>query len=273
MNPTEFDKLMQQVAELETSTGQQPSREILDAYRSRSLPPEDREHLDHLLAHNPRARQILLEAAGLPTEGPSPALRQRALAAFPAPDARAFSWPKWLAAAVVLATASWLLIFGSRDAELRPFVDSETYDVKIYGIAKSRSTPDATEPLEAYADSVIRIEIAARKAAQSEVEFGIYHQRGNQLLRVVRADSDSLEASKGAVIIRAQAEDLVGSRLGNQVLFITVARLGDLPASIELQPADSAFERLAANDRRRVYPQHILLLASGDSGISDPVHD
>lgn len=263
MNRTEPEELLRALADLEEESGDAaPSDERLSAYRVGSLPADEAERLEALLADHPEARERLAAQAGVELPRPSERMRATVLAAAPrrSSPGRWGDWRGWAAAAgIVLAVAA--LAFFLRPGPSKPL---PVYEVALTGIAIERSAPaPSSARVDARRETRISIAVTPLDRGIEGVEFGLYHRWADRLDRLSAGGSIRLVENGGAAGFEATAEALVGSAAGEHEIYVVVALRGDLPSGRRLQGSEEEVVAwLAEGGARRVYPLRIHLLPS-----------
>lgn len=259
MSRLDVETLLRDAAKLdETPEGAMPEDETLKAYRSGTLPPAAARRLEALLARHPEARRRLLDLGGVEPASLSPEVRRQVLDALPGAARRPAGRRWWPAAAAV--AAALLAVVGLQLRPPPPLPETLAYEVSGFGVADVRSRPTADGVITAYAETVVRLEVVPGNVAEHGLEIGLYRARGGRLERVPVAADRVRETSRGGVVFRLPAAELVGAEPGAQRVWVTVARRGDLPAAVAIGPSGTATEALAAGGRRLVYPQEIELM-------------
>ncbi|MEM7048489.1 MAG: hypothetical protein AAF604_02470 [Acidobacteriota bacterium] len=260
MSPSKLDKLLRQVASLEDSTGEMPRDETLRAYRAGRLSDAEAQAVEKQLSRNPGARRRLIELADLEALDESRALAAGSGGEKPNAPLTRIRRQRWALAASVVGILLLGLWFGVISRQLpRPM--SSDYEVLAFGLATARGETVPPGSLEARPETALRFEIAPREEASADVEFGLYGRDGDALRRFQRVDARQLEASQGAAVLRLRASEILTEGPGDYLLFVVVARPGDLPVLLELEPGETGRDRLAEGSRRKVYPQTVRLLA------------
>ncbi len=261
MKSIDSEELLSRLAEAEDEDPDEaaawPTEALLADYRAGRLPPEEEERLELAMARDRALRHRLLALAAV---RPVPAAESAAI-----PRVReavlAAAWPAprrglWAAAAALVAAAilPWLLLRDGQPPE-RPLPE---YAVEVAGLAVERDGAPTDGPGSAVAQALPQTRVSIVATAEGEpvagVDYGLYRQRGARLERLPTGGAIEIEARPEAVVLEAEAEDLVGEAPGTHTLFVVVARQGELPRGLVLATGEGAVQALEDGGARRVLP-------------------
>ena len=220
-----------------------PDDEALRAYRAGELDEQARTRLEWELARSSAARARLLELAGAePADAAVDRVRGRL---FPvARPRRLWAVAAGLAGVVALGATLWLMT--AQRAAPDPSIAALELNVRVEGLASVRSlSPAADAPVEARADTRVRISAQTRGAARAGLGWALYRQDADVLQRVDRGPAVRVEPGRGAVEFSAPASELVGNEPGDYRLFVVAAEPGRLSESVELSADGEASARLS----------------------------
>jgi hypothetical protein len=287
VNDTDSETLLRELAQLEESgEGVPPATGRLASYRAGTLPAEEAERLEELLAGDVAARERLAALAGVMLPRPPDRVRAEVLASAGRELSKGRSrgrgpgrgWVWAAAAGLVLAAAA--LVFYLRRPPSGGWPAGRAlpvYEVAVTGLAGVRSLPGAEatpqDHAEALPETRVSITVAPADRAVAGVDFGLYRLAGDRLERISAGVEGAAGApgatgpaihqvsGRGAASFDALAADLVGRSPGAHALFLVVAPRGELPPGRQLAPGEDPARALAAAGRHRVYPLRITLRA------------
>lgn len=233
-----------------------PPDDILRAYREGRLDAAERNEVEALLVTSTAARERLAALAGVAPVVPPPELRERVLL-----SARPQRLPgRVLISALALAAALVLAVTGVLQRSAR-VPDETKYEVVASGLSEVRGGPLAgARNVTTLPSTTVRIDATPIAGASARVTVGLYGLRRGHLERLDTGERVAVTSNRGAVRFTARAADLVGSAAGDHIVYVVVARTGDLPAAVDLRGEDDPASSLAAGLRRQVYPQRITVL-------------
>ncbi|MEM7585778.1 MAG: hypothetical protein AAF560_20480 [Acidobacteriota bacterium] len=247
-----------------------PSDTTLIAYREGRLDETESRRVEALLGHSAEARDRLIELAGEPLPGPSPALRERLLP----PEPRRASGPSFVRsfsssfsrrwAAPLAMAAGLVLAVGLYLAQPRTPSELPRYDVTVEMLSTVRSAepaePDGPDVVyRAYPDTSVRIVMEPSEHGAADVELGLYVRRDRQLERLSPGAGLSVTTHRGTAVFEAPASRLVGTVPGSYELFAVAA--SRLPETLPLAAGESAAASLEIATDGHVYPCGLTLLA------------
>ncbi len=237
------------------------SEDLLEAYRKSRLSATQRRWVEARLVGDPAARQRLQGKAALDEVTVPRDLRQELLDRFGVERREGLGRRRLgalLAASVILVILGGFL--------LRP-EPPPIYDVSISALAQRRDGSEEGGSASAFADSSVKITAVVRERAEGEVQIALYREVGASLERVPEDPRILLRRRPGAVLIRAPAEALVGSRPGSYRLFVVSARGDDLPRKLPRVPAGGDTPTIRRG--RRFHPL-VLHLLTPTPAVTDP---
>lgn len=230
---------------------------MLADYRAGRLSSEEEERLELAMARDAALRHRLLALAAV---GPVPAVesaviprvREAVLAALRPAPRRGL----WAAAAALVAAAilPWLLLSDGKRSE-RQLPD---YAVEVAGLAVDRDGSPGDGTGASVAEALARTRVSIVATAEGEpvagVDYGLYRQQGGRIERLETGGAIEIEVRPEAMVLEAEAADLVGDAPGRHTLFVVVAWRGELPPEQELAAGASAVQVLEDGGDRRVLP-------------------
>ena len=249
----------------------------LEAYRSGQLEPEAVEKVEQSLISHPHLRRRLLELADLPPEAPSEALRRRVLGTEATEEqssrSRVRRGPRFSGlripglAAASLAAAALLLVW-FRPQEPDPGTSLPAYQVSIEALEGRRGQGDppgtAPEVAKALRSTSVTITAVVQEAAEGPLQVGLYGVRENHLRRLDTESGVTVVERRGAVLFRALAETLVGSRPGVWELLVVISRTGE-EVPEERSQEEIPLDSFADSQRFQVHRLSLRLLAESSA--------
>ncbi len=262
MNEIESTGLLRTLADIdEAPIGDMPSDDQLRRYRAGALSLSEEEDVERALASSSAARMRLAALGGMAMATPSSAVRERVLAALPAPRVVPRQTPRrawWQAAA---AAAAVVLGVGYCSLPTTPLPEALEYVVEAHGLASSRGSVMAKGDtvVEATLETVVRLTMTAADAGAPGVAYALYRRVAGSLERVAAHPELRVEKGPGGATFEAPAELLIGSKPGTYEIFAVAARRGDLPGRLELEPDQDPLTALTDGRRRRANSVRIVL--------------
>jgi hypothetical protein len=247
--------------------------QALIAYREGRLAKEEARAHERDLGRSTQARARLAELATCGSAPPAPHVRGAVLAGFDAsfqrrpelePARGPVSGSLLKAAAIAVVGLGMLMLMRLPFAAPppQPLPAAVAYDVAAEGLATRRQSVPGGREIEAYPETRIRITASPRAAAVKSIEFGVYRETAERLVRLELGSGLEIETIRGAAVVTGPARALAAPGPGSTRLFLVAARPGDLPAKVEIgaeapahaAPGAAAVEALEEAGRRRAYP-------------------
>ena len=211
--------------------GPAPDDGTLRAYRARELSGPEETRVEWSLAGSRRGRLRLTELAGI---GPLP------------PSRRVF--PMFVAAVGVAAMlALALLVIRGRDGAVPVF------EIVVEGEADVRGEPGTARSLPG---GTVRVHVEPRGEAQADVRFGAYRLEGDVLVPLREPEDVQVEIARGAAVLTARAERLVGELPGTRPFFVAVSGARGVPVrrlEVATEGPEATLRRAGAGQAYRVY--------------------
>jgi hypothetical protein len=208
-----------------------PADSVLAAYRAGNLAAEQEARIEWTLAGSRQGRARLAELAGIRLELPAPRRRlRRSLAA------------ATLAAAATLGIAS--LLFLGRGGPVLP-----EFDVRAEGLAAARALPGEARAL---ADGRVRVRVEPRADGIPDLRFAVYRAEAEALIRLTEPDEIAIDVERGAALLTARAERLIGAGEGTRPFYVVVSARASLPRRVPVD-VEGPEAALAAASKGRVY--------------------
>ena len=232
MNRVEHDELLWELPRAEgADDAPAPADPVLAAYRAGTLAPEQEARIEWTLAGSRRGRARLAELAGIRLALPAPRRRLRG------PLAAAM-----LATAATLGIAA-LLVLG-RGGPVVP-----DFDVRAEGLATVRGVPGEARALP---DGRVRVRVEPRADGIPDLRFAAYRVEPGALVRLAEPGEIAIEVDRGAALLTARVDRLIGAREGTRPFYVVVSARSSLPRRVRVS-VESPEAALAAASKGRVY--------------------